>query len=156
MEKNQVPHNWYYVVVCVLGIETGNDMEHRCSSLKRGDITISPQKVEFINHGILFVTEEGKSDSLDEGSCWPVLSRAGRTEQSGPGFLWKRSLLIQKDDFSSARFTVHGVKSKQSGWALRQGNCWWKLFNTIPGFGLETMSAWTRGINRNGRNYRIW
>lgn len=54
------------MVVCVLGIETGNDMENRCSSLKRGDITISPQKVEFINHGILFVTEEGKSDSLDE------------------------------------------------------------------------------------------
>ena len=41
-------------------------MENRCSSLKRGDIIISPQRMKFINHGILFVTEEGKSDSLDE------------------------------------------------------------------------------------------
>lgn len=48
------------------GMRQRKDMENRCSSLKRGDITISPQRMKFINHGILFVTEEGKSDSLDE------------------------------------------------------------------------------------------
>src|SRR5699024_11299907 len=48
------------------GMRQRKDMENRCSSLKRGDIIISPQRMKFINHGILFVTEEGKSDSLDE------------------------------------------------------------------------------------------
>ena len=99
-------------------------MENRCSSLKRGDIIISPQRMKFINHGILFVTEEGKSDSLDEDRILLAC-----IEQSGKDGAIRTRLPVEEitsdteGRFSSVRFTVHGAKSRRTGWAPRRGNC---------------------------------
>lgn len=132
-------------------------MEHRCSSLKRGDITISPQKVEFINHGILFVTEEGKSDSLDED--WILLACI---EQSGKdGTIRTRLPVEEVTSDTEGRFflgTIYGtrceIQTKRMG--VTAGKLLMEIVQHYPWLWIGDHECLDWGENRNGRNYRIW
>lgn len=69
-------------------------IENKCSSWEKGDITITPEKIVFLDHGILFLMADGVSEKLEEDRILLVYIEQKKAEE-------ERTILLSLEEVTT-------------------------------------------------------